>query len=30
MAAEEIVLRGYELFSHGDLEGLSKIYPSGY
>ena len=29
MTAEEIVLGGYELFSHGDLEGLSKIYHPG-
>ena len=29
MTAEEIVLRGYKLFSQEDLEGLSKIYHSG-
>ena len=26
MTAEEIVLGGYDLFSKGDMEGLSKIY----
>ena len=29
MTAEEILLGGYELFSWGYFEGLSKIYPSG-
>jgi hypothetical protein len=29
MTAEEIVLGGYELFSQGELEDLSKIYHPG-
>ena len=29
MTAEEIVLGGYDLFSKGDMESLSKIYHPG-